>query len=379
MKKILYPMYFLYSTGFNMVYRLLPAYLTRFTSSATQIGIVNSTYSFAKALSVPCGMAVDRIGKARSIFMVLFFLPFIAISLSMFTQVWQFVIAFFFVGLFANFYYTATNSLVGIYKKKTESYFRMEAVYQLGFVVGPFIGGILMLSYGGYAAFYTWAVLSAIGLLLSIKLLRMKEKPAEKDRAKKVGFRAMAKDMKGELLVFLVIGSFLTGMFFAMKDLVIPLYAIKLGMNIYYVGIILAISSIVSVVALPILGRKLEDRKKERAVALGLVFIAAAFLLMNIATDFITIGLLTGLFMVGRNVGLNITRSFISSHLEEKKIATGISVVETTHFAGAIVGPIIAALLIDYVSFQSVFYMIGITSIIGAAVIFAFSLGKKKQ
>jgi MFS family permease len=379
MKKILYPMYFIWSTGFNMVYRLLPAYLTRFTSSAVQIGTVNSAYSLAKALSLPCGMAVDRIGKVRSLFMVLFFLPFIAISLSLFTQVWQFAVAFFIVGLLANFYYTAANAIVGMFKGRTESFFRLEAVYQLGFVVGPFVGGFLMLNYGGYAAFYTWTALSLIGLLLSVKLLRTKDKPAEKDGKKKIGLREIAKTMKGKLFIFLAIGGFLPGMLLSMKDLVIPLYAVKLGMNIYIVGVILAISSIVSVVALPLLGKRLEDKKKERAIALGLVFMALGFLAMNFATDFIIIGLLTGLFMVGRNVGLNITRSFIASHLEEKQIATGMSLVETTQFAGAIAGPIIAALLIDFVSFQSVFYLIGTASLIGAVIMFTFSLGKKMQ
>ena len=233
MKRLLYPIQFIYSSGFNMVSKLMPAFLTRFSSSATEIGSVSFAYNLAKSLNLPCGMAVDRIGKERAIFMVLFIIPFIAVSMSLFSQVYQFAVAFFVVGILANFYYTSINSLIGLYKKKTESFFQLEAAYQLGFVIGPLLGGFLMSAYGGYAAFYTWAIFSFAGLGISAIFLRRRERTGRAVVGRPMDvFRELAGTGRARSIVFLATGSFLTGIFFSMKDLSIPLYATDLGMSI---------------------------------------------------------------------------------------------------------------------------------------------------
>ncbi len=55
----------IWSTGFNLVTRILPSYFAT-VASAFQIGLIYSLYALAKFLSIPCGWVSDKIGKLVS-------------------------------------------------------------------------------------------------------------------------------------------------------------------------------------------------------------------------------------------------------------------------------------------------------------------------
>ena len=128
-------------------------------------------------------------------------------------------------------------------------------------------------------------------------------------------------------------------------------------------------SSVVSVAALPVLGRLLEGVRKEKSLILGLLIISLSFFLLNYATELFTISILTGVFMVGRNMCLNLSRSFLSGHVSNERMATGMSMVDMIHFGGAMIGPFVAGMLIDFVSFSAVFTFVSVAALAGAAVI----------
>lgn len=377
MKNIPYLLQFLWSGGFNLVSRILPSYFSA-VASASQISVIYSIYAAAKFFAIPCGWISDRMGKARALVLAFLILPLVAISFTISKSIFFFALMFFVVGILGNFYYSSINALITIFfKKKTESLFKLESMYQLGAVFGPIAGGFLTLKYGIEAAFYTWAGLSILGLILSSFLLKREkitqqkiEKPSLKQLLSQLG------NKKFEFIVFLIVGSFLTGLFESMIILSFPLYASKIGFDISEVGLILGAGSLISIFGLIFLGRKIEAIRKDNSLILTTSLIGISIFAAIFIHSLAGMSLLLGVFTIGRAGGLNITRSFISENLGENIRATGMSISDTVQYIAMIIGPLIAGLLIDLINIETSFIFISITAIIGIILILAYKTKK---
>lgn len=368
MRRLLYLIQFIYSCGFNLLYRTLPTYLATYVSSAFQISLVQTAHSVVRLFNIPCGAVADRVGKRKTLFLVFFFLPFVALTFTISRSVWHFTLMFMVIGLLANFYYSSTNALVTIFfQKRVESLFKLEAMYQLGLMAGPVIGGFLTLQYGIEAAFYTWAGLGVVGLVLSSLFLRKSEQPVQE---KKLG--SVWDGIKGNkpaFLLFLSVGGFITGLMEAFHILGIPLYGSSLGMTIYEVGLIFGISSVISFFGFFLLGKQLDKIRKEASLVIGLVLMAVPFLLFALFQDILMLAVLSGIFTLGRAGGLNIARAFVSDSVDQRYRASGIATVDTSLFLGRIAGPLIGGLIIDFINIPFMFMTAGAVSLAGILVV----------
>ena len=356
-----------WSTGFNLVSRILPSYFAT-VASATQIGSIYSIYAGAKFLAIPCGWLSDKIGKVKTLFLVFFVLPVLTISFVISKSVFFFTLMFFLIGLLGNFYYSSINAIITIFfnHKKTEYLFKLESMYQLGMVLGPIIGGFLTLRYGIEKAFYTWAGLSILGLIFSAFLFKKElpetkrfEKPSLKQLFSQLG------EKKFDFIIFLIVGSFLTGLFESMTTLSIPLYATKIGFDISKVGLIVGIGSLLSIFGLLFLGKKLEELDKTYSLLLTTFLIGISTLFIVFVHSLAGIVLLLGVFTIGRAGGLNITRSFLSENLGENIRATAMSINDTSQYIARFIGPPFAGILIDKININASFISIPIIAILG--------------
>ena len=364
--KILYLLHFIWSFGKNLVFKILPSYFAS-VASASQIGMIYSVSSAAKFFSIPAGWFADKIGKARALFLVFLILPPIAVLFTISDSVFFFTLMFFVIALLGNFYIPSIVSIITTFNEKnTESLFKLESVWQLGAVFGPIIGGLLTLRCGIETAFYVWAGLGVIGLILSSFLLR-KEKLVNRE-VKKPNLKQLLsqlKDKKGDFLVFLMTGGFLIGLFETMIGLSLPLYATKLGFNIFQVGIIIGGASLLSALGLFLLGKKMESIKSSYSLILAISLIGASVLIIIFVQNMIGIILLLGAFIIGRAGGVNIARSFISKNLSENIRATGMAISDNVRHIGKFAGPLIAGLLIDLIDIRASFIFVFVMATLG--------------
>jgi MFS family permease len=374
MKKAIFLLQFLWSSGFNLVYRILPSFLSTYIPSALQIGLVHTSYSTSRLLNMPCGALADKTGRRKVLFMAFFLLPLIAVSFTISSSLLHFILMFFILGLLANFYYSSINSLATLFfKRKVQSLFSMEAMYQLGFAIGPIAGGFLTLQYGIEAAFYTWAGLGIAGMLLSTLLF--KQRGTGQERPQKMKFWAGLKEQKLAFLIFLVAGSFLTGFLDAVAGLGIPLYATGIGFDIFEVGLILGVSALLSVFGLYFFGRFLEGLPKGSSLVLLLLLMVLPFVLLTVARDMVSLALIAAIFTIGRAGSLNISRAFIASSTSTGNRAKGMATIDTVFYIGRFGGPLFAGALIDMVSIQFAFWS---ASAVGFAVM-AFVLAASRM
>lgn len=367
-----------WSSGFNLVSRILPSYFAQF-ATASEISLIYLLYASAKFLGIPCGWLSDKIGKTKTLFLVFLLLPFLAISFTFSNSVIFFAFMFFLIGLLGNFYYPSINAVVTIFfsHKKTEYLFKLETMYQLGMVLGPIIGGVITFRYGIDKAFYTWAILAFLGLILSGFLFKKESSFNPKTKIKKINikeFLSQLGEKKFEFIIFLIMGSFLTGLFEAVFSLALPLYATKIGFNISKVGWIMGLGSLVSIFGLLFLGKRLKGKKISLILTTFLVGLSCVFLIF--INSLIGIVFLLGIFTLGRAGGLNITRSFISEILNENLRATGMSISDFAQYLGKFIGPPFAGVLIDKINIFASFASISIISILGILLLILYQ-GKK--
>ncbi|MEE9323127.1 MAG: MFS transporter [Candidatus Aenigmarchaeota archaeon] len=375
MKMILHFLLFLWSIGTNMIRKIFPAYLAGFVPSAFHIGLVNTGYEIGKSLSLPCGFAADKMGKVRAIMISFILISITAVLVSLTFEVLHFVVLFVIIGVVSNFFYTSLLALISFQRRKTESLFRMESFYQFGFFLGPILGGLIVSFYSMTLALYTWAVLGIIGFVVSIFLSKME---VVKEEIKGFsGFFHQIKRGKSRFFVILLVGTIFTGFFFSSINLVIPLYMVGLGMDIYHVGLVFGFGAIASSVGFYLLGKRFERFSKEKALVIIMLLTSFAFFAMNYAYEIITLSLIFALFAIGRGGGLNITRAFISENTSQEMRSTGMAFVDTLHFGGGILGPVSAGLLIDLVSIQSVFFLLLGISILGVLIVLIYSIWRR--
>jgi len=374
---MLYFLKFLWSTGTNMVRRVFPAYLAGFIDSAFLIGLINTGYDIGKSMSLPCGFAVDKMGKVRAIMASFLLISIIAVLVSLTFNIAHLIFLFILIGVVSNLFYTSTNALISFQKKKTESIFKMEAFYQSGLFLGPIIGGFIISFYSMTLGLYAWAVLGIIGFIAS--LLLSKKEFVEEKKKDFSGFLDQFKKEKSRFFVIFLVGTVFTGFLFSTINLLIPLYAVSLGMAVYQAGLIFGFGAIVSTVGFFLLSKRFEKISPEKGIIITILLAGSMFLVLGNAYDIIILAVVFGLFNIGRGGSFAIARAFISKNTSQEMRSTGMAFLDTLHFSGGVVGSITTGLLIDLVSMQSVMLLSFSISVVGVFIILIYNLTGRKH
>lgn len=365
---ILYILNFLVSLGFNAVSKILPAFLALLNYSGLQISFLASAYNIGKIISgITGGFFADWLGKKNSLSVSLFSLSIFSFLLAFNNTVEWYTAIFLLLGISSGLFYLSFNSIVTLLnEKKGRALSKMEVVYQAGFIVGPFIGGAVALNQGMNSLFLLWSVLMLAGLISVWKL----NFPASGNSVKNVaGDYIKAIKSNCSNFVFLIIfGAIFVGIIEGARDILVPLRAVDLGFDIFKVGIIFTISSVVTMVGIIPLGNFADKIGRKIILILSFLMIAVSFLLFLYTKDLWIIGFLTGLLSLGRTAGLIGVRSIASDISSATSRATSLAIAESALSVGRIIGAIGAGFLKDKIFTTSTFYVYFWISIIIVAI-----------
>jgi len=373
-----YSLNFLYSLGYNGISKILPVFLTAFSNSALQIGMVNSAYQLGRTIStVFSGYIADKIGKNKAILLAFLFNTLLSFSLVFANSISFFVIAFFAIGLIASLFYAGLNAIASIlFEKKGDGFSKLEMSYQVGFVLAPLIGGAIAASIGMPVVFILATIVSAIGLMLSVFLPKEENEKITVKKTLGSIFNIVKENVWG-FVTFALVGSFFIGLIEGARDLLIALYSVDLGLGIWEIGLIFAISPLITIIGINPIG-KISDRiGRGFSILIGLGLIILSFILLPFANSVIFLGVLTGLLSLGRTAGLVSTRAFAADLIPTRVRATGLSFFEIIFSAGKVVGPLLAGVLKDNLGATQAF-SIFIYITIGVAVFIGLYFVKKE-
>lgn len=377
--KILYLVNFLMALGYNAVSKILPAYLTHLTSSALQISYISTLYNIGKIISgVAGGIIADRLGKKRLLSLSTIFIGLFSLSLILGNSIEWFALVFFILGIFSSLFYLSLNSIVTIInKQKGEALSKLEATYQIGFIIGPVLGGALAIAYGINALFVLWAILMFVGFAGTSKIDFTDSRNSFKLVARK--YSDAIKSDPINFLVLILFGTIFMGVAEGARDILIPLYATDIGLNLLLVGTIFTISSVVTMAGIVPLGKIADKFGRRRIFLFSFLAIGISFLLVGFSKNIIILGLLTGIISLGRTAGLMGARAVAADMSNAETRATSLAIVEFALSIGRIIGALAAGFLKDTILTPATLKIFFWSSIIMAILyLFIFAVKKNK-
>lgn len=377
LKKILYLINFLISFGYNAVSKIFPAFLATFSYSAFQISLVSSVYNIGRLImGIFGGFLADRFGKRNSLFLSMMAIGIFSSLLAHGRTIEWFTMIFFFLGIFSSLFYLSINAIVTmVNEKKGKSLSKMEVAYQAGFIAGPFVGGAIALTFGMNPLFFAWSIIMLIGGVLISRVESQDSRNSMKSVAN--DYLKIVRSDPLDFFLLIVIGTIFIGTIEGVRDIIIPLYAVDLGYDIFKIGAIFTISSIVTMIGIIPLGNFADKAGRKKVLILSFAMIGSSFILLRFFTGFLSISLLVGLLSLGRTAGLMGVRAFASDISSHSSRATSLSAIESILSIGRIAGALLAGFLKDSMDVASIFRIFFWFSIMIIAIYLIFLKRKK--
>jgi MFS family permease len=214
---------FINMLGFGLVVPLLPLYAQSFRAEPWQIALIFSAYSMGSFFGEPFwGRLSDRIGRKPILVSTLACNCLTYLALAFAPNVYIAFIVRFFGGLAAG-----NGSVVQGYiadvtpaEQRAGQMSKLGAAYNIGFIVGPFIGGVLAKPSAGHIGFQIPLLaaavlcgLSALGVFLVVRESRVRNQVAGRapNRWVMFGFAARHPVVGRLMLLTFVIGVAFTG------------------------------------------------------------------------------------------------------------------------------------------------------------------------
>jgi MFS transporter, DHA1 family, tetracycline resistance protein len=175
---------FINMLGFGVIVPFLPFYAASFHASAWQIGLVFSAYSLGSFVGEPFwGKLSDRIGRKPLLVSTVFANCLCYGALAFAPNIWWAIVIRVLGGMAAG-----NGSVVQGYiadvtpmEQRAGRMAKLGAAYNLGFILGPFVGGVLAKPGAGTAGYHLplllssgLALCSAIGIALVVKESRQR-------------------------------------------------------------------------------------------------------------------------------------------------------------------------------------------------------------
>ncbi len=261
---------------------LLPLIRNDFGLSYLQAGLLVSAYSITSGFSqLPMGYVTDRLGPRRMIAAGLSGVGLAALSISFTRNFSQMLPILIIMGIIAGAYHPSAISELPRYfseKKRGRAIGFHLLGGNIGFMLGPFLGGIIANMFGWRMVYLILPAPALLTALLLLKTMKKKWEISEKLDAEKAdtsiwqSLRSIAVILSAVVLAQLLVGSAVN---------YVPIYFVdKHGVNPAYAAMLLALVRFGSVIGGP-LGGTMSDRFGiKKTVTISLVGVGPVLLLV---------------------------------------------------------------------------------------------------
>ena len=262
------------------------------------------------------------------------------------------------------------------------AYGSYTAATQAGAMLGPVLGGWLVVSAGFPVAFLTAGSLGAIALLL---FLLMRLPPQVPHVASGAGFAAVVREMaRGARTVLGNVRVVVTSVTDGARQVAngalmafLPIYVVGIGMDAAQAGALFGVQSVTSFFSRPTMGRASDRIGRRPLIVLGLVVCAASLAAIAFTRPFGALMVLSALFGFGEAIVNASAAALVADLSELKTLGSAMGMQGTIMDIGHASGPILAGLLIGALGFQAAFSIIAGLVLLAAAA-FRFGVGSER-
>nr|MBI3614214.1 MFS transporter [Nitrospirota bacterium] len=262
------------------------------------------------------------------------------------------------------------------------AYGSYTAATQAGAMLGPVLGGWLVVSSGFPSAFVTAGVLGTIAVLL---FLLMRLPPQIPHVASDAGPAAVVREMaRGARTVIGNMRVVVTSVTDGARQIAngalmafLPIYVVGIGMDAAQAGVLFGVQSVTSFFSRPTMGWASDRIGRRPLIVLGLVVCAASLAAIPFTRPFGGLMVLSALFGFGEAIVNASAAALVADLSELKTLGSAMGMQGTIMDIGHASGPILAGVLIGALGFQSAFSIIAGLVLLAAAA-FRFGVGSER-
>jgi len=262
------------------------------------------------------------------------------------------------------------------------AYGAYTAATQAGAMLGPLLGGWLLLTGGFSAAFVTAGVMGAIAVLL---FLLMKLPPQIPRVSSGTGTAAVLSDMaRGARTVLGNVRVVVTSATDGARQVAngalmafLPIYVVGIGLDAAQAGMLFGVQSVTSFASRPTMGWASDRIGRRPLILLGLVICAGSLATIPFTTPFVGLMALSALFGFGEAIVNASAAALVADLSELKTLGSAMGMQGTIMDIGHASGPILSGVLIGALGFQLAFPIIAGLVLVAAGV-FRASVGAER-
>jgi MFS family permease len=370
--------------GFGMVIPLLPFFGQSFHAAPWQVSLIFSAYAMGGFIGEPFwGRLSDRIGR-RPVLISTLACNCVTYGLMAFApNIWAAFAIRFFGGMFSG-----NGSVVQGYiadvtppEERAGKLARIGVAFNIGFIVGPSISGMLAHPALGPAGFRLpflvasgLAACSALGVIFLVRESRVRRTDMTNQPSRwALTGKALAHPVAGRLLLLTLIAGFA----FNGIESVFGFWGKRsFDWGPHEVGIVFGIVGVTNALAQWFVTGRLSKRwGQARALAAGMALTVVATLLIPLSHDLITTSVFMSLMAFGQSVAFPNVGALISrvAHQDRQGQALGLN-----NAAGALarlLGPLTAGIVFTAVSIEAPFYLAAL--VVAPAILLALAVGRR--
>jgi len=381
---------FINLVGFGIIIPLIPFYAQDFGASKFEVGLLFASYSLMQFIFAPIwGRISDRVGR-RPILLVCLLgtaLSFVVFGLAD-------SLALLFIGrILAGFFGAVISTVHAFIADVTEPEDRAHgmglvgAAFGLGFIFGPFIGGV-MADLWGYAAPAYFAALLALGnMILAWYVLpesypvsvREKAKPGERGglrtSLRQLGAALTRPKTGGLLTLYFIISFAMANMETTYALLTEELWnwgARENGLIFGYIGIVIVLTQGLAI--RPLARRFGEDR----LVISGILLLIPSLGLIPFSPGLAVLMILSGIMAFGSGINTPSLTSLISRSGSAEEQGGIMGITQSLGGLARVVGPLWGGFTFDVIGFSAPYWTAAIL-MAGAGLLAAIILRRKPE
>jgi len=259
----------------------------------------------------------------------------------------------------------------------------------MGYVLGPVIGGGLLIFFKSEYIFLITGIISLISFIPMLFLLLDKSKIENSQQQSfekfKINlFQNLSTDihkliLTPQLWIVIIIEWCFYSVFYAMK-IFIPLYLVNSGYNTFFAGSFITVIELIHILLRPAGGIIGDKSGYYPSIIFGLLILGLSMLFVSLSFDKTILIIPAFLIGISQALVLPSSMALAANTVNKDRISTTMGLIGSFRNGGKIFGPVLIGYLINVYNYQSTFTIIGLLTVsimIVISIYFVFKSLKK--
>jgi predicted MFS family arabinose efflux permease len=318
------------------------------------------------------GRLTDKIGFYPVQFWSLFFNGVLFIVLGQLRTFWQIGSCMFIIGVVGEAFRPANAAAIAYYSvpgNRTRSYSLSRLAVNLGFSIGPAVGGLLAFQY------LFWA--DGISCMVAALLLRAALRPVTTTIKKEINTigQMSSSVWKDNVYLRFTFFIFLSALCFLQMFSLLPVFfKEELLLSKPAVGLVLALNGLIIVVVEMVLVFKLEGRRSPvQYISTGTFLVGLSYLVLNLPLGGFSLALLAMIIItVGEMLMFPFINTFWVSRSNEHNRGQYAALFTMSFALGQVLAPTFGSQIVHYASYTALWYAVFVLCIVSSIGFYGF-------